>query len=101
VNSELLIALGAFLFVIGVAIVITRRHAIMILLGIELMFNAANINLVVFGRSHSLLDGEIFALFVIIVAACEAAVGMAIILRIYRVYHTPVPDQVDALKETN
>jgi len=99
-REHLLLYLAAFLFSAGTAIVLTRRHSIMVLLGIELMFNAANLNLAVFSRNETgLLDGQIFALFVIIVAVCEAAVGMAIVLRVYHYYHTPMPDQVNDLKE--
>lgn len=68
------------------------------LIGIELMLNAANLNLVIFSNAES-IDGQIFALFVIIVAVCEAAVGMAIILRMYHHYHTSIPDQLSELKE--
>lgn len=94
-----LVYLAAFLFCIGLAIVITKRNAIMVLLGIELMLNASNLNLVAFNQQHgSAADGQIFALFVIIVAVCEAAVGLAIILRVYRYYHTTVPDEISELK---
>ena len=71
----------------------------MILLGIELMLNAANLNLVLFNSQKAGLDGQLFALFVIIVAVCEAAVGIAIILKTYHYYHTSVPDQISDLKE--
>jgi NADH:ubiquinone oxidoreductase subunit K len=99
-NGTGLLYLGAFLFAIGIAVVLTKRHAIMVLLGIELMLNAANLNLVVFSHaSPGLFEGQIFALFVIIVAVCEAAVGMAIVLRVYHFYHTSIPDQVSDLKE--
>jgi|SRR5687768_2136377 len=94
-----LLYLAAFLFCIGLAIVIVKRNAIMVLMGIELMLNACNINLVVFNQEHGpSADGQIFALFVIIVAVCEAAVGLAIVLRVYRYYHTSVPDEIAELK---
>jgi len=94
--------LGAFLFSVGIAMVTIKRSSIMVLLGIELMLNAANLNLVAFSNTRNgLLEGQIFALFVIIVAVCEAAVGMAIVLRIYHYYHTSIPDQVSDLKEKN
>jgi NADH:ubiquinone oxidoreductase subunit K len=99
-NTPLLLYLGAFLFVVGLAIVMTKRNSIMVLLGIELMLNAANLNAAVFSHHHArLLDGQIFALFVIIVAVCEAAVGMAIVLRVYHYFQTSIPDQVSDLKE--
>jgi NADH-quinone oxidoreductase subunit K len=92
--------LGALLFCIGLAVIIVKRNTIMMLLGIELMLNAANLNLVVFNRLHSLTaDGQMFALFVIIVAVCEAAVGLAIILRVYQHYESSIPDEISELKD--
>lgn len=94
-----LLHLGAFLFCAGLAVVIVKRNAIMVLLGIELMLNASNLNLVAFNAQHpSTPDGQIFALFVIIVAVCEAAVGLAIVLRVYRYYQSSVPDEIADLK---
>jgi NADH:ubiquinone oxidoreductase subunit K len=103
------LALSAVLFAIGLFAVISRRNSIAILLGIELMLNAANINLVAFQRylaplvgEHQalnlVLDGQIFALIVITLAACEAAVGLAIILNVYRVLKTTTADEVSLLK---
>lgn len=101
--KEYLLYLSAFLFSAGILVVITKKNAIMILIGIELILNAANLNLVTFSRSmtknYSPLDGQIFALFVIIVAVCEAAVGIAIILKAYHFFHTAVPDDMNELKE--
>ena len=72
----------------------------MVLLGIELMLNASNLNLIAFNRLHpGLYDGQFFSLFVIIVAVCEAAVGLAIVLRTYQHYQTSVPDEVNELKD--
>lgn len=94
-----LLYLGSFLFCIGLAIVIIKRNAIMVLLGIELMLNAANLNLVAMDQQHGPSpNGQIFALFVIIVAVCEAAVGLAIILRVYKSFQTSVPDEISELK---
>jgi NADH:ubiquinone oxidoreductase subunit K len=91
--------LGALLFSVGVLLVIIKRNTIMVLLGIELMLNAANINLIAYNRLEtSALDGQLFSLFVIIVAVCEAAIGLAIVLRVYRFYQTSIPDQIDELK---
>lgn len=98
ISSEYLLYLSAFLFSIGLIVLITKRNTIMMLIGIELMLNAANLNLIIF-NNPTLLDGQIFALFIIIVAVCEAAVGMAIILRMYHHYHTSIPDQISELKE--
>lgn len=96
---DLLFYLSAFLFCSGLLIVFIKKNAIMILLGIELMLNAANLNLVLFNSQKTGMDGHLFALFVIIVAVCEAAVGIAIILKTYHYYHTSVPDQISELKE--
>src|SRR6478609_8752524 len=97
---EHLLYLSAFLFSVRMMIVFTKRNAIIILLEIELMLNGANLNLVAFNQTQpGLFDGQIFALFVIIVAVCEAAIGMAIVLRVYHFYNTSVPDQISELKE--
>ena len=93
------LALGAFLLTVGLAIVIIKRNAIMMLIGIELMLNASNLNLVAFNQMFpQSLDGQMFALFVIIVAVCETAVGLAIILKVYKFYQTAVPDEISDLK---
>lgn len=93
------IYLGIFLFCIGVAIVIVKRNAIMVLMGIELMLNAANLNLVAFNQyTNTTLSGEYFAIFVVVVAVCEAAVGLAIIYQIYQYFATSTADQVTDLK---
>jgi len=95
-----LLLLGAFLFSIGIMIVIIKRNAIMVLLGIELMLNASNLNLVAFNSLYPVrFDGQLFALFVIIVAVCEAAVGLAIVLRVYHYYQTSIPDEINILKD--
>jgi NADH:ubiquinone oxidoreductase subunit K len=97
---EHVLFLSALLFAVGLTVVIVKRNAIMVLLGIELMLNAANLNLVGFNRLYpERSDGQMFVLFVIVVAVCEAAVGLAIILRVYKYYHTVVPDEVSELKD--
>src|SRR5690606_16001541 len=94
-----LLLLGAVLFCTGLAIVIIKRNAIMMLLGVELMLNASNINLIAFDqRPPHTWDGNMFALFVIIVAVCEAAVGLAIILNVYRYYRSSIPDEITELR---
>ena len=82
INQFLL--LGALLFCAGVYGVLSRRNAVMILMSIELMLNAVNINLITFGYIHGDVGAQVFALFVIAVAAAEVGVGLAIILLIYR-----------------
>ena len=91
--------LSAILFATGLMAVIIKRNAIMVLIGIELMLNAANLNLVVFNKNNPSLSGQFLALFVMVVAVCEAAVGLAIVLRVYKYYQTSVPDQVHELKD--
>ena len=80
------LALAAILFAIGIFGVLTRRNAIGILMSLELMFNAVNINLVTFNKfiGPDALTGQIFAIFVIVIAAAEAVVGLAIVLLLYR-----------------
>lgn len=73
----------------------------MVLMGIELMLNAANLNLILFSRNNpALFSGQVFSLFVIVVAVCEAAVGLAIVLRVYKYYQTSAPDEVNELRES-
>lgn len=92
--------LAAFLFVCGVLCIATKRNAIGILMGVELVLNSANINLVAFARYNSAfqLEGQIFALMVIVLAAGEAAVALAIILNFYNNHSTVDVDKADDLK---
>lgn len=93
--------LAAFLFAIGLAGALTRRSAIIVLIGIELMLNAANLNFIAFwrfGGHPEALTGMMFAIFSIGVAAAEAAVGLALIIAIYRHYQTTDVDEVNQLK---
>jgi NADH-quinone oxidoreductase subunit K len=94
----LLVAAG--LFAIGVYGVLARRNAVAILMSIELMLNAVNINLVAFWRytEPAFLSGQAFAVFVFAVAAAEAAVGLALIISIYRSRQTVVAEDIDMLK---
>ena len=77
------LGVGAALFAIGIAGVITRRNAIGVLIGVELILNAANVNLVGFSRHGGGLDAQVFSIFVIVLAAAEAAVALAIILQMF------------------
>ena len=91
--------ISALLFCIGVFAVITKRNAIVMLMGIELMFNAANINLVAFSKFDAvMIQGQMFALFVIVIAAAEASVGLAIVLRVYELFKTANLDEIDQMK---
>jgi NADH-quinone oxidoreductase subunit K len=92
---------SALLFSIGLAGALTRRNAILVLVGIELMLNAANLNFIAFwryGPNPEALTGIMFAIFAIGVAAAEAAVGLALIISIYRHYKTTNLDQIDSMK---
>jgi NADH-quinone oxidoreductase subunit K len=92
--------ISALLFSIGLAVVIVKKNAIVVLIGIELILNAANINLVAFGRYDAvMLQGHIFSLFVIVIAAAEAAVAMAIVLKVYNYFKTSALDEVSEMRE--
>ena len=92
---------SALLFAIGLAGALTRRNAILVLIGIELMLNAANLNFIAFwryGPNPEALAGIIFVIFSIGVAAAEAAVGLALIISIYRHYKTTNVDEINSMK---
>ena len=80
--------LGAFLFCTGVYGVLARKNGVLVLMSVELILNAVNVNLVAFGAFHNTTTGQIFALFVIAIAAAEVGVGLAIVLLIYRNRHS-------------
>jgi NADH:ubiquinone oxidoreductase subunit K len=94
--SEFLL-LAAFLFCVGVYGVLARKNGVLVLMSIELILTAVNINLVAFGAYHNNIAGQIFALFVIAVAAAEVGVGLAIVLLIYRNLHSIDLDKVDQM----
>jgi NADH-quinone oxidoreductase subunit K len=91
---------AALLFAVGAFGVLARRNAVAVLMGVELMLNAANINFVAFWRyiDPARLEGQVFVLIVITVAAAEAAVGLALVLNIYRTFGTVEVDRVNTLK---
>ena len=90
--------LSAFLFCVGIYGVLARRNGVLVLMSVELMLNAVNINLIAFSAFNQEIGGQVFALFVIAIAAAEVGVGLAIILLIYRNLRSPDLDQVDQLK---
>ncbi len=92
------LTLAALLFVIGLFGVVTRRNTIGILLGIELMLNAVNINLVAFARFNADVVGMIFTVFTIAITVAEAALGLAIVILIFRIRRTAIADHLDLLK---
>ena len=94
------LVVSAALFSLGMLGVLTRRNAVNVLMGIELILNSANVNLVAFSRFGMLpnLHGQLFAVFVIVIAAAEVAVALAIVLTLYRLRRTPNLDEADILK---
>jgi NADH-quinone oxidoreductase subunit K len=101
---EYWLVFSSLLFAIGALGVLTRRNAIVVLMSIEVMLNAANINLVAFSSYHTALhgfsdaSGQVFALFSIAIAAAEVAVGLAILLSVYRRYQTIDVDKINILR---
>jgi NADH:ubiquinone oxidoreductase subunit K len=96
INEFLL--LGAVLFCIGVYGVIARKNAVMVLMSIEVMLNSVNINLLAFSQLHNNLDGNVFALYIIAVAAAEVGVGLAMVLLIYRNRKSISLDELSEMK---
>jgi len=94
------LVLSALLFSLGVFAVLTRRNAILLLMGIELILNSANINFIAFSRySTGTFDGQLIAVFVIILAAAEVVVALAIVLNIYQTFQTVNVDEISQLKD--
>ena len=92
--------IGAALFCIGLFMIVTRHNAIQVLIGIELVLNAAILNLVAFGKYDRIQNGgQIFALFAIVLAAATTAVALAIILNVYKKYKTIDPGRINNLKD--
>jgi NADH-quinone oxidoreductase subunit K len=92
------LVLSLALFTIGVIGVVTRRNVIIILMSIELILNAVNINLVAFSRLYGDVSGQVFAIFIITDAAAEAAIGLGIIIAFFRNRETVLADEMDLLK---
>jgi NADH-quinone oxidoreductase subunit K len=99
IGLEHFLIVGLALFVLGLYTVLTRKNAIGILMGIELILNAANINYIAFARyGGASIDGQVFAIFVIMLAAAEAAIGLAIVLGIYQNFDSIDVEATDALR---
>jgi NADH-quinone oxidoreductase subunit K len=92
------VALSAILFTIGVVGVLIRRNAILIFMSVELMLNAANLAFVAFARHFDRLDGQIISFFVMTVAAAEVAVGLALIVTIFKTKHSIDVDEISSMK---
>jgi len=90
--------LGAVLFCIGVFGVIARRNAVMVLMSVELILNAVNLNLIAFALMNGNVDGQIFALYVIAIAAAEVGVGLAMVLLVYRNRRSIALDELSEMK---
>ena len=94
------LVISALLFSIGLAVAVTKRNAILILMGIELMLNAVNLNMVAFSQyDPNRLQGQMFALFIMVVAAAEVTVALAIILKIYEYFKNLDLDEINSLKK--
>ncbi|CAG0929096.1 NADH-quinone oxidoreductase subunit K [Planctomycetaceae bacterium] len=98
VDTDAFLLLSLLMFSLGIGCIVSRKNAVAILMGVELMLNAAAINFVAFGARGGSLDGQIFAVFIIILAAAEAAVGLAIVLNLFSLFKTIDVDHPDLLK---
>lgn len=101
VGATHFLVVAALLFALGMGIIITRRNAIAVLVGVELVLNAAALNFITFSRYSTVpnVDGQVVAIFVIILAAAEAAVALAIVLNLYHVLDTVHVDEADELRD--
>jgi NADH-quinone oxidoreductase subunit K len=95
---EAYVYLSVVLFAIGALTVLTRRNTIIVFMGIELMLNACNLALITFARLHGNIDGQVYALFVMVVAAAEVVVGLGIIMSIFRARRSASVDDANLLK---
>jgi NADH-quinone oxidoreductase subunit K len=99
ISLEHFLVVGVVVFALGLYTVLTRKNAIGILMGVELILNAANINYIAFARyGGASIDGQVFAIFVIMLAAAEAAIGLAIVLGIYQNFDSIDVEATDALR---
>lgn len=97
-NPMSYVYLASLLFAIGTATVLLRRNAIVVFMGVELMLNAANLVFVTFARMHGSVEGQVIALFVMVVAAAEVVIGLAIIMAIFRARRSASVDDANLLK---
>jgi NADH-quinone oxidoreductase subunit K len=94
------LVVSTLLFSMGIYAIVTRKNAILVLMGVELILNSANINFIAFSRFGNFgLEGQLIALFVIVLAAAEAAIALAIVLNIYKTLSTVNIDEIDNLKD--
>lgn len=100
IGVQAYVAVSAALFVLGVVCLVTRRNILYVLMGIEMILNAASINFAAFNRFNGDgLEGRVFVVFVIILAAAEAAVALAIVLNVFQLFRSIKPSEVDLLRE--
>jgi NADH-quinone oxidoreductase subunit K len=92
------LTVGAILLGVGIYMILTKKNNILVLMGIELIFNAANLNLVAFGRFNQNIDGQVFILFIIMITACEAAVALAIVLNVFRYFRSIDSGKINEMK---
>ncbi len=97
-NESYYLVLGALLFTIGALGVLLRRNAILVFMSVELMLNSVNLTLVTFSRTTGTLDGQVMAFFVMVVAAAEVVVGLAIIMSVFRSRRSASVDDANLLK---
>jgi NADH-quinone oxidoreductase subunit K len=93
------LTISVMLFSLGLFAVMTRKNAIVILMGVELILNAANINFLAFSKFNGGMEGVMFSLFVIVLAAAEAAIALAIVINIFKTFKTVDVSSVDSMKE--
>ena len=98
IPTSYLVGLSAVLFALGVLGVLVRRNAIVMFMSVELMLNAANLAMISFARQRGTLNGQVFVFFIIGVAAAEVAVGLAIIVNVFRLRETVFVDEINLLK---
>lgn len=93
------LVISAILFGLGLFAIVTRKNAIVVLMGVELVLNAANINLLAFSKYNGGMEGVMFSLFVIVLAAAEAAIALAIVINMYKTFNTVDVSSIDSMKE--
>ncbi|MGC4050856.1 MAG: NADH-quinone oxidoreductase subunit NuoK [Paludibaculum sp.] len=98
ITTEHYLVLSAALLLIGTVGILLRRNAVVVMMSLELILNAVNLNLVAFGKHLQQLNGQVFAIFIITVAVAEAAVGLGILIAVFRNKETVLVDEIDLLK---
>jgi len=93
------LTISAFLLCFGIYAVMTRKNAIVILMGVELILNAANINFLAFSKYNGGMEGVMFSLFIIVLAAAEAAIALAIVINIFKIFRSVDVSSIDSMKE--